>query len=210
MVKLAPALPKEYDDNGLESNTRHLLEVYPSQKYLPIVALVRTKEITQNEHFERVPKIELVHVEIAIDPEGQDVIRELIQQLHDARVQHIKQPLDLPDTDEPPVLAQPLELTASGGAYYVRLIDQEGSKFSIELRAPSGALALTRSNLPREDYGELVPGDYQVAQLGGEIGELAALLVHEFELGFTQDDVVDAEVVDETPDTTTTENSQEA
>ncbi|WP_091232529.1 hypothetical protein [Microbacterium sp. 3J1] len=197
MVKLAPALPKEYDDNGLESNTRHLLEVYTSQKYIPIVALVRTKEITQNEHFERVPKIELVHVEIATDSDDADAVREIIRQLHDARVQHIKQPLDLPDTEEPPVLAQPLELTSGGGEYYVRLIDQDGSKFSIELHAASGALVLTRSALPREDYGELVPGDYPVAQLGGEIGELATLLVQEFEQGFTSDDVVDAEVVDE-------------
>lgn len=209
MVKLAPALPKEYDDNGLESNTRHLLEVYPSQKYLPIVALVRTKEITQNEHFERVPKIELVHVEIAIDELDQEAVRDLIQQLHDARVQHIKQPLDLPDTDEPPVLAQPLELTASSGEYSVRLIDQDGGKFSIELRAPSGALVLTRSALPREDYGELVPGDYPVAQLGGEMGALATLLVQEFEQGFTSNDVVDAEVLDEDDDTTH-ETNQEA
>lgn len=204
MVKLAPALPKEYDDNGLESNTRHLLGVYTSQKYLPIVALVRTKEITQNEHFERVPKIELVHVEIAIDDVDQDAVRELIKQLHDVRVQHIKQPLDLPDTDEPPVLAQPLELTVASGEYSVRLIDQDAGKFSIELRAPSGALVLTRSALLREDYGELVPGDYAVAQLGGEIGELATLLVQEFEQGFTED-VVDAEVIDET---TTTENQE--
>lgn len=208
MVKLAPALPKEFDDNGLESNTRHLLGVYTSQKYLPIVALVRTKEITQNEHFERVPKIELVHVEIAIDDFDQEAVRDLIKQLHDARVQHIKQPLDLPDTEEPPVLAQPLELTASSGDYSLRLIDQEGGKFSIELRAPSGALVLTRSALPREDYGELVPGDYPVAQLGGEIGELATLLVQEFEQGFTSEDVVDAEVLDE--DDTTHETSQEA
>lgn len=205
MVKLAPALPKEYDDNGLESNTRHLLGVYTSQKYLPIVALVRTKEITQNEHFERVPKIELVHVEIAIDDVDQHAVRELIKQLHDARVQHIKQPLDLPVTDEPPVLAQPLELTVASGEYSVRLIDQDAGKFSIELRAPSGALVLTRSALPREDYGELVPGDYAVVQLGGEIGELATLLVQEFEQGFTEDDVVDAEVVDEI---TTTENQE--
>lgn len=200
MVKLAPALPKEYDDNGLESNTRHLLGVYTSQKYLPIVALVRTKEITQNEHFERVPKIELVHVEIAIDDVDQDAVRELIKQLHDVRVQHIKQPLDLPDTDEPPVLAQPLELTVASGEYSVRLIDQDAGKFSIELRAPSGAHVLTRSALPREDYGELVPGDYAVAQLDGAIGELATLLVQEFEQGFTSDDVVDAEVLDEDED----------
>lgn len=125
MVKLAPALPKEYDDNGLESNTWHLLGVYTSQKYLPIVALVRTKEITQNEHFERVPKIELVHVEIAIDEADQDAVRELIKQLHDARVQHIKQPLDLPDTDEPSAPAQPLELTQGSTPDEYDVVDAE-------------------------------------------------------------------------------------
>lgn len=203
MVKLAPALPKEYDDNGLESNTRHLLGVYPKQEYLPIVALVRTKEITQNEHFECVPKIELVHVEIAIDADDQRAIRDLIQRLHDGRVRHVKQPLDLPDVDEPVVVA-PLELEASDGTYSVRVIDQPAGKFSIELHAPSGALILTRSALPRADYGELVPGDYQVGQLGGELGELAVLLVQEYEQGFIED-VVDAEVVDET----TTDTDQE-
>jgi hypothetical protein len=114
MVKLAASLPKEYDDNGLESNTRHLLGVYPSQEYLPVVGLIRTKEITQTENFERVPKIELVHVEIAIDGEDQDAVRVLLQRLHDARVQHVKQPLDLPDTDDAPA-AGPLALEASDG-----------------------------------------------------------------------------------------------
>jgi len=203
MVKLASSLPKEYDDNGIESNGRHLLGIYPSQKYMPVVGLVRTKEITQNENFDRVPKIEFVVIELAVDEEHDEAARELLKQLHDARVQHVKQPLDLPDADEPPVLAQPLELEASAGEYSVRLIDQAGGKFSVELRAPSGALVLTRSALPRADYGELLPGDYQVAQLGGPIGELATLLVQEFEQGFTED-VVDAEVVDE--DTTTGED----
>lgn len=212
MVKLAPSLPKDYDDNGIESNGRHLLGIYPSQKYLPVVALVRTKEITQNDSFEKIPKIEIVAIELAVDEDDQDAARALLQRLHDSRVRHVKQPLDLPDADEPPVTAQPLELEASTGQYSVRLIDLEGGKFSIELRAPSGALVLTRGALPRADYGELPPGDYPVALLGGPIGELAELLVHEFEQGFTtepdEDDVVDAELVDDT--TTSTTDAEEA
>jgi hypothetical protein len=209
MVKLASSLPKEYDDNGIESNGRHLLGIYPSQKYLPVVALVRTKEITQNDSFEKIPKIEIVAIELAVDDDDQDAARALLQRLHDGRVQHIKQPLDLPDADEPPVIAQPLELAASAGQFTVRLTDQEAGKFSIELRAPSGALVLTRSALPRADYGDLLPGDYQVAQLGGPIGELAQLLVQEFEQGYTTEfdeaDVVDAELVDDDTTTSTTD-----
>lgn len=196
MVKLAPGLPKEYDDNGLESNTRHLLGVYTSQEYLPVVALVRTKEITQNEHFERVPKIEIVHIEIAIAADEQEPVRDLIQQLHDARVQHIKQPLDLPDTEEKPEPSAPLELEAGSGTYTLRIVDQPAAKFGVELRAPSGALVLTRNALPRADYGDLLPGDYPLPMLGGEIGELASALVQEYEQGFTEE-VVEAEVVDE-------------
>lgn len=112
MVKLAPSLPKEYDDNGIESNGRHLLDAYPKQSYMAVVGLVRTKEITHNELFERIPKIEFVAIELAVDGDEDAAARALLQRLHDARVQHVKQPLDLPDTDAPAAGA-PLELEAS-------------------------------------------------------------------------------------------------
>lgn len=198
MVKLAPALPKEYDDNGLESNTRHLLGIYPKQEYLPIVALVRTKEITQNEHFERVPKVELVHVEIAIDADDQAAVRDLILRLHDARVQHVKQPLDLPDTEEPPLMPLPLELEASDGMYSVIVVDEDKRKFSLVLVAPSGATVTERHALPRKDYGELEPGQYPLSALTGDVLELAQALIQDYEQGFTTTDVVDAEIVDDT------------
>lgn len=99
MVKLAAKLPKEYDDNGLESNTRHLLDAYPKQEYLPVVGLIHTKDVTHTEDFERVPRVEFVVIEIAIDADDQEALRGLITRLHDARVRHVKQPLDLPDTD---------------------------------------------------------------------------------------------------------------
>lgn len=99
MVKLAAKLPKEYDDNGLEPNTRHLLDAYPKQEYLPVVGLIHTKDVTHTEDFERVPRIEFVVIEIAIDADDQEALRGLITRLHDARVRHVKQPLDLPDTE---------------------------------------------------------------------------------------------------------------
>jgi hypothetical protein len=102
MVKLAAKLPKEYDDNGLESNTRHLLAAYPKQEYLPVVGLVRTKDYQNTEDFERVPRIEFVVIEIAIDADDQEALRGLITRLHDDRVRHVKQPLDLPDVDDAP------------------------------------------------------------------------------------------------------------
>jgi hypothetical protein len=209
MVKLASSLPKEYDDNGIESNGRHLLAIYPKQEYLPVVALVRTKEITQNDSFEKIPKIEIVAIELAVDADDQEAARALLQRLHDDRIQHVKVPLDLPDPETVPEPAAPLELEASAGEYTLTVVDQPAGKFSVELRAPSGALALTRSALPADDYDAPFPGTYQVAQLGGALGELAALLVQEFEQGFTSDpeDVVDAELVDETPTPTETEEN---
>lgn len=203
MVKLASTLPKEYDDNGIESNGRHLLAIYPKQEYLPVLALVRTKEITQNENFERIPKIEIVAIELAVDADDQDDVRALLQRMHDSRVQHIKQPLDLPDPDATPEVAAALELEASTGQYSLTVIDQPAGKFAVELRAPSGAIALTRSALPTVEYDSPFPGTYQVGQLGGSLGELATLLVQEYEQGFTTDsadDVVDAELVDEQTD----------
>lgn len=210
MVKLASSLPKEYDDNGIASNGRHLLGIYPSQTYLPVVALVRTKEITQNDSFERIPKIEIVAIELAVDDDDQDAARALLQRLHDARIQHVKVPLDLPDTDAEPEVVAPLELEASTGQYTLTVVDQPAGKFGVELRAPSGALALTRSALPTTDYDAPFPGTYQVGQLGGPLGELAALLVQEFEQGFTtdpEDDVVDAELVEDTTPTTDAEEA---
>lgn len=204
MVKLAPALPKEYDDNGLESNTRHLLGIYPKQEYLPVVALVRTKEITQNEHFERVPKIEVVHIEIAIDADDQDAVREFVKHLHDSRVQHIKQPLDLPDTEEPLLPVTPLELEASDGMYSVIVVDEDKRKFTLVLVAPSGAHVTERHALPRKDYGEIEPGDYPLSSLTGDVLELAQALIQDYEQGFAieEGDVIDAEVVEDTTDTT--------
>ena len=205
MVKLAAKLPKEYDDNGLESNTRHLLAAYTKQDYLPVVGLVHTKDITHTEDFERVPRIEFVVIEIATDSEDADEVRELITRLHDARVRHVKQPLDLPDTDEQAAPPAPLELEASDGMYSVRVVDEARRKFTLQLVAPSGAMVAERHALPRSDYGEIEPGEYPLSSLTGDVLELAQALIQDYEQGFTvtsgRDDVVDAELVDE-PTTT--------
>lgn len=112
MVKLASTLPKEHDDNGLESNSRHLLSRYTSQEYTPAVVLLHTKDVHHTEDFERIPRVEIVHIEPAFESDDADEIRALITRLHDTRVAHIKQPLDLPDTDVPVEPVAPLELEA--------------------------------------------------------------------------------------------------
>lgn len=127
MVKLASTLPKEYDDNGLESNTRHLLEIYTSQKYVAVVALMHTKDVHHTEDFERVPRVELVHIEVALDAEADQRVRDLLLELHDARVSHVKQPLDLPDTDdeEPVELVEPLAIEAGDDVVDAEVIDDD-------------------------------------------------------------------------------------
>lgn len=102
MTKFSSRLPKESDDNALGDApvTAELLRRYQSQAYTPVVALVRTKEIVQNEEFLRVPTVELVTVEVALDDVDADQVRDLLQYLHDQRVGHLHPPMDLPDADE--------------------------------------------------------------------------------------------------------------
>ena len=202
MTKLSAKLPKEYDDNGLESNTRHLLAAYPKQEYLPVVGIVRTKDYQNTEDFERVPRIEFVRIEIAIEPDDQEALRGLVQRLHDERVGHMKQPLDLPDTEQQPAPA-PLELEASSGIYSIRIEDEPKVKFTIVLIAPSGAEVAQRHALPRAEYGALEPGEYPLSAITGEILTLAQALIQDYESGFVTGDVVDAELVDD--ETTTTD-----
>jgi hypothetical protein len=114
MTKLSTRLPKESEYNGLEPNGRHLLAAYPSQEYVPVVGLIRTKEVLSDKDFMKIPKVEFVHIEGAFDGDAADKVRELLVELHDDRVRHVRQPLDLPDVEEtPPVASAPLELTAA-------------------------------------------------------------------------------------------------
>lgn len=117
MVKLASALPKENERNGIENRTRDLIRNYDSGAMIPVLMLVRTQEVIRNKDYETVPKIEVVHIEAVPDDQA-DEIRERIVQLHDARVGHKKQPLSFGDDPEAeqPEPAAPLELTASTDA----------------------------------------------------------------------------------------------
>ncbi len=99
MVKLASSLPKEHESNGLEANSRHLIAAYQTQNTIPVVALVRTKDCTDTEEFVRVPRIEIVHIEGAFNDDDADAVRSLLVSLHDDRVRHRREPLDLPDVD---------------------------------------------------------------------------------------------------------------
>lgn len=131
MVKLASTLPKEYDDNGLESNTRHLLSRYTSQEYTAAVVLLHTKDVHHTEDFEKVPRVEIVHIELAIDEDDADEVRALLRRLHDGRVRHVKQPLDLPDTDDTAtVLEEPLALEA-GDVVDAEVVDDEDAPLAL-------------------------------------------------------------------------------
>lgn len=124
MVKLSTVLPKEIERNGLEPNTRHLLDIYNSQEYVPIVALVRTKEVLWNEEHVRVPKIEVVHVEAVPDDQADDV-RQLLVDLHDARLMHVAQPLDLPDPDDEADEPEPLAIEAGDDVVDAEVVEDD-------------------------------------------------------------------------------------
>lgn len=113
MVKLASALPKENERNGITGRTRDLIRNYDSGATMPVVMLVRTQEVTRNKDYETVPKVEVVHLEAVPDDQA-DEIRALLVKLHDERVGHQKQPLSFGDGDDPEQEpSAPLALEAS-------------------------------------------------------------------------------------------------
>lgn len=112
MVKLASTLPKEHERNGLEARTRDLIDTYSNGATVAIVAIVRARTVTDTADYERVPQLEVLHVEAAGDEHDAE-LRRLLQDMHDNRVRHVKQPLDLGD-DITPTLADDLaEITAA-------------------------------------------------------------------------------------------------
>lgn len=126
MVKLASTLPKEHEANGLEANSRHLIAAYQSQDTIPVIALVRTKDCTDTEDFVRVPRIEIVHIEGAFNPDDEDAVRSLLVSLHDDRVRHTKQPLDLPDVEEDLAVSDPLAIEAGEDVVDAEVVDEDG------------------------------------------------------------------------------------
>lgn len=127
MVKLAPALPKENERNGIEGRTRDLIRNYDSGATIPVVMLVRTQEVTRNKDYETVPKIEVVHIEGVPDDQAAE-IRALIVELHDARVGHKKQPLNFGDGTDPEAASDgdaegPLALAASDDVIDAEVVD---------------------------------------------------------------------------------------
>lgn len=123
MVKLVAALPKEHESNGLEANSRHLVAAYTSQDTIPVIALIRTKDCTDTEDFVLVPRIEIVHIEGAFNADDEDAVRSLLVSLHDDRVKHRKQPLDLPDVDEPADVSEPLAIEAGEDIVDAEVVD---------------------------------------------------------------------------------------
>lgn len=105
MVKLASALPKENERNGIAGRTRDLIRNYDTGATIPVLMLVRTQEVTRNKDYETVPKVEVVHIEAVPDDQA-DAFRALLVQLHDARVGHKKQPLNFGDGTDPEAPAE--------------------------------------------------------------------------------------------------------
>lgn len=105
MVKLASALPKENERNGIAGRTRDLIRNYDSGATIPVVMLVSTLEVTRNKDYETVPKISVVHIE-AVPEDQADEVRQLLVELHDKRVGHKKQPLSFGDGTDPEQDAQ--------------------------------------------------------------------------------------------------------
>ncbi|GLJ78660.1 hypothetical protein [Microbacterium imperiale] len=128
MVKLASALPKENERNGIANRTRDLIRNYDSGAMIPVLMLVRTQEVIRNKDYETVPKIEVVHIEAVPDDQA-DEIRERIVQLHDARVGHKKQPLNFGDGTDPetptdtPDVEGPLAIEAGDDVVDAEVID---------------------------------------------------------------------------------------
>ena len=105
MVKLASALPKENERNGIAGRTRDLIRNYDTGATIPVLMLVRTQEVTRNKDYETVPKVEVVHIEAVPDDQA-DAFRALLVQLHDARVGHKHQPLNFGDGTDPAAPAE--------------------------------------------------------------------------------------------------------
>ncbi|MGW9345555.1 hypothetical protein ACWGR3_28800 [Streptomyces albidoflavus] len=129
MVKLASALPKENERNGIAGRTRDLIRNYDSGATIPVVMLVSTLEVTRNKDYETVPKISVVHIE-AVPDDRADEVRELLVELHDKRVGHKKQPLNFgdgtdPEQDEPTgTVEAPLAIEAGDDVVDAELVDE--------------------------------------------------------------------------------------
>lgn len=126
MVKLAPALPKENESNGLTSHTRDLVGNYDTGVTVPVIAIVRTQEVTRNKEYATVPKLEIVHIEGAFSDDDADAVRSLLVSLHDDRVRARKQPLDFPDEAEGDFGVAVAAIEAAGtDAVDAELVDEE-------------------------------------------------------------------------------------
>lgn len=194
-VHLAGTAPAE-NMNGLVSIESQLIEGrYRGTKYLVVgVVKVTGAKETDKEGFKVNPIVSFTRIEAIPDEMQADALR-LLDGAYEAR--HGGTTLEFPDDEdqEPPA---PLELEASSGEYQFVVVDTEPGKFTLQVLAPSGALAIERHALPRSVYGEIPPGTYQLVYLGDEdLHDLATSLVADYEGGFTSEDLVDAEVIDD-------------
>lgn len=194
MVKLASTLPKG-DANGLDSIIGTLVAGLHAGTVVPIIGLLVTTEVTENENFEREPRVRFTKLE-PVTEDYEEIVRDVLSALVAERTGAAdgQTTLDLP-TDEPTrhvVLA--LE---EGGGYEYEVKDLPEGRFSLTLFTRSGVEAGSRGNLLRSELGEVLVGRFQYHQLLRSLWDLADVLLDEWEKNSPADDVVDAEIVDD-------------
>ena len=206
MVHVAGNLPKG-DANGLDAHSRALAEALVSGKRYFVIGVVETASIkTKKDDLMPDPtvaftRVEMIEFESALEAPAAG----LIEAASDARRGGGGQqkfdfgdaPGGAADDAEPETLE-----VESGPGYYFQVRDLPAGRFDLYLCTRYVEGVRKRGNLLRSELGEIAPGDYQEHELPAALQNLGRVLIDEWETdsGSSQvdDDVVDADVVDET------------
>ena len=199
MVKMASTLPKG-DANGLESVVGQFVKGLHEGTVVPVIGLMVTTEVTENENFEREPKVRFTKLE-PVTENYEEIVRDVLSALVAERTGRAsgQTTLDLP-TEEPEPERVVLALE-EGGGYTYEVRDEPAGRFSLLMFTRSGVEAGSRSNLLRSELGEVEPkAGMQRHELPQSLWKLADVLLSEWEHNDAADDVVDAEIVEDEED----------
>ena len=196
MVNIAGSLPKG-EANGLAAHARELAQALTNGRKYFVVGVVGTDSVkTKQADLEPVPTVAFTRLELVpFNDELEDPARALMQALADQRMGVAGQQRFSFGTDAEATPAGPAEFEAGGGMFF-RVVDSEPGRFDLLLCSQYVDGVLSRSGLVREQFGEIPPGEYQLAQLDGEVLGLAQRLLTEWETNGGEA-VVDAEIVED-------------
>lgn len=192
-VHMGGNLPSD-EANGLAAMEGALVAGHlQARKHLVIgvVEVTGTKGL-QKEGFKINPIVSLVQVEGV--PNGHPLHDQILAALHKLFGERVgKVPMDFPGGgDQEEITIEVLEVTAGPDddrlKYRAIIEDSAPGKIRFKIVTAQGAKVATRYNLPRAIYGELLPGEYQLAQLEAALRDLATSLVAEYEAGFSADE----------------------